>query len=1564
MRNSIAICAGVLLWFNAIAQAPEKISYQAVIRDANQALVTNTAVGMQISLLQGSPNGPALYIERHNPVTNANGLATLQIGDGVILIGSFAAINWGNGPYFIQVDTDPMGGTNYTVVATTQLLSVPYALHAKTAETVSGGVIELDPIFAASVASSISASDTASWNNKLDSFSEVDPIFAASVASSISASDTASWNNKLDNFSEVDPIFTASVASSISASDTASWNSKLDSFSEVDPVFAASIASSISAIDIANWDLDNDPQNEIQILSIQSDTLFLSNSGFVVLPAGFSGNYADLNGVPNFQDSIAAYGFGGNYDSLYNQPALALVATTGAYDDLINGPVNLSFFTNDVGYVNQLNDDDPTNEIQQLSASTTGDTLRLQNGGFVIIPGLSAANHTGGGVLPNPYPAGYVHCNAANPTAIVDVTNPSTGKTWMDRNLGASQAATSSKDANAYGDLYQWGRWADGHQCRTSATTTTLSSTDQPAHGDFIIISGGATDWRSPENINLWQGVNGINNPCPSGYRVPTEIELNEERISWSSQDSLGAIGSPLKFPLAGSRAFAIQGSDIRGDYWTATINGARSRSLFFSAGALINTNVRAQGYSVRCIKETGGAIQGSINSLDCSIATNTGTLTNGVAASGASSSIPYTGGNGGAHSGQTVNSSGVIGLTATLTAGNFTNGSGSVVYAITGTPTTSGTASFALNIGGQSCAFTLLVSASATPPPTYPAGYVHCNAANPTAIMDVTNPSTGKTWMDRNLGASQAATSSKDANAYGDLYQWGRGADGHQCRTSATTTTLSSTDQPAHGDFIIISGGATDWRSPENINLWQGVNGINNPCPSGYRVPTEIELNEERISWSSQDSLGAIGSPLKFPLAGSRAFAIQGSDIRGDYWTATINGARSRSLFFSAGALINTNVRAQGYSVRCIKETGGAIQGSINSLDCSIATNTGTLTNGVAASGASSSIPYTGGNGGAHSGQTVNSSGVIGLTATLTAGNFTNGSGSVVYAITGTPTTSGTASFALNIGGQSCAFTFPIDTTGTTPPPGYPLNQVHCNPANPTAIVDIASPITNKIWMDRNLGASQVATSSTDANAYGDLYQWGRGADGHQCRNSATTSTLSSTDQPAHGEYIISLNATQDWLSPQNNNLWQGVNGANNPCPSGYRLPSETEINAERLSWSSADEAGAFNSPLKLTKAGYRANGNGVLANVGGIGLYWSSTVSSTDSRFLYFNNSSAFIIPYARSRGLSIRCLKDNATPSQGLINSLECNTATNIGAFTTGFTTIGVSSIIPYTGGNGGIYIGQTVNSTGVTGLIATLIAGSFANGSGNLTYTFSGTPATSGIASFALNIGGQSCVLTRSVGAPVVSPSYPSGYVHCNPSIPTAIVDVTNPTTNKIWMDRNLGALQVATSSTDANGYGDLYQWGRRADGHQCRTSNTTSTLSSIDQPGHGNFIVYVGFYDWRLTTNDNLWQGLNGINNPCPAGYRLPTEAEFDAERLSWSSNNATGAFASPLKLSLAGYRDHSTGLLGSVGTGGIYWSSSVVGSSYTVFLSFDNNSGGTYFDITRSMGYSVRCIKN
>ena len=149
MRKLFTILLAVFLTATVWAQSPNKMSYQAVIRNSSEALVTNTTVGMQISILQGSASGTAVYVETQSPTTNANGLISIKIGDGTVQSGDFTNIEWANGPYFIKTETDPAGGTDYTITGTSQLLSVPYALHAKTAESVSGTITETDPVFTA-----------------------------------------------------------------------------------------------------------------------------------------------------------------------------------------------------------------------------------------------------------------------------------------------------------------------------------------------------------------------------------------------------------------------------------------------------------------------------------------------------------------------------------------------------------------------------------------------------------------------------------------------------------------------------------------------------------------------------------------------------------------------------------------------------------------------------------------------------------------------------------------------------------------------------------------------------------------------------------------------------------------------------------------------------------------------------------------------------------------------------------------------------------------------------------------------------------------------------------------------------------------------------------------------------------------------------------------------------------------------------------------------------------------------------------------------------------------------
>lgn len=141
MNRIFTIIVVSLITASAWSQSPKKMSYQAVIRNASNVLVTSTAVGMQISILQGSASGNSVYTETQTPTTNANGLVSLEIGTGAGT-DDFSAINWANGSYFIKTETDPTGGTSYSITGTSQLMSVPYALHATTAENIANDLVD------------------------------------------------------------------------------------------------------------------------------------------------------------------------------------------------------------------------------------------------------------------------------------------------------------------------------------------------------------------------------------------------------------------------------------------------------------------------------------------------------------------------------------------------------------------------------------------------------------------------------------------------------------------------------------------------------------------------------------------------------------------------------------------------------------------------------------------------------------------------------------------------------------------------------------------------------------------------------------------------------------------------------------------------------------------------------------------------------------------------------------------------------------------------------------------------------------------------------------------------------------------------------------------------------------------------------------------------------------------------------------------------------------------------------------------------------------------------------
>lgn len=201
-------------------------------------------------------------------------------------------------------------------------------------------------------------------------------------------------------------------------------------------------------------------------------------------------------------------------------------------------------------------------------------------------------------------------------------------------------------------------------------------------------------------------------------------------------------------------------------------------------------------------------------------------------------------------------------------------------------------------------------------------------------------------------------------------------------------------------------------------------------------------------------------------------------------------------------------------------------------------------------------------------------------------------------------------------------------------------------------------------------------------------------------------------------------------------------------------------------------------------------------------------------------------------------------------------------------------------------------------------------------------------------------------------------------------------VYNSKTEECWLDRNLGASRVATTFDDTEAYGDLFQWGRQADGHQLRTSEAYSTdtnlknqVSQTDVNRYGKFLMtFVYPYDWANSLWITRWTNEKGNKtnaDPCPDGWRVPTKDELEAEIESWQLKNATGSFSNGLKLPASGYRYFSNdksiwheGLIGN------YWSSSAdIDNEKAWFLDI-GDSYAIVYGASRAFGFSVRCIKD
>lgn len=563
MKKLYTLVAAVLLTASIWAQAPQKFSYQAVIRNASSALVVNQKIGVRISVLQTSASGVSVYSERHEPTTNDNGLIAIEIGGGTVTAGEFAKIDWSKGPFYVRTETDPSGGTNYTISGESQLLSVPYALFA--ANSVAGGKGPKGDTGAVGPQGPVGLPGKDGMNGK-------DGAVGAQGPAGLPGKDGLNGKDGKDG-----TFPTGNKKGEMNYWDGNTWISVT-------------------------------PGNNGQLLTF-------------------------CNGVPTW--------------TIGGQCPDATPPTSG-YGPNITDVDGNSYKTLYIG-------------TQQWM----GENLKVKK-----------------------YNDG---------TEILNVTDNSKWEYSYSNNVytsGYAAFANNNNNIQTYGLLYNW-----------------------------IVIN---------------KNANGSKNVCPLGWHVPSDIEwtvlsdylgsdtlvggkLKEVgEIHWKNPN-IGAVNShyfnalPAGYRHYNGEFFELGTSTF---WWSAAHegnDGAWTRNINNNSTKLnrINNN-NMFGYSIRCLKDGDNTnnqpTQGSIQTIDCGGAKINGTLTANSPANGVSSVLIYTGGNGGTYSSQAITSTGVKGLTATLSSGILANGNGNLKFAISGTPASNGTANFTVSIAGKTCTFEIQV--------------------------------------------------------------------------------------------------------------------------------------------------------------------------------------------------------------------------------------------------------------------------------------------------------------------------------------------------------------------------------------------------------------------------------------------------------------------------------------------------------------------------------------------------------------------------------------------------------------------------------------------------------------------------------------------------------------------------------------------------------------------------------------------------------------------------------------------------------------------------------------
>jgi len=891
-----------------------------------------------------------------------------------------------------------------------------------------------------------------------------------------------------------------------------------------------------------------------------------------------------------------------------------------------------------------------------------------------------------------------------------------------------------------------------------------------------------------------------------------------------------------------------------------------------------------------------------------------------------------------------------------------------------------------------------------------------NCSTAKcPFTFETITSGTTGRIWLDRNMGSSKKCGSIDDAECFGSYYQWGREDDGHELKSSSVVATVSNSIKVSHSDFISLNLHiATDWTSTDTnganrAEYWARSDGYG-VCPNGYRVPFIDELKAESI-FNAEDGY----AKLKLPSAGIRKYSDGTFNEKGIYvWSNTPHVSSTKQMQYTAaqGHVEVSAIRGFGMSVRCINDAESTNVPPIARIEADKTTII--VGNTVKFSAKTSSDS----DGVIETYKWYEGDAVLSTSQDFSTYELTVGEHSISLKVTDNKGASHVTSISITVNDKpeynwiatdwgncigECGANKGTQTRTITckDKSDVIVTDDFCTQAKPalsqsctesycsTAYGEIISTETGRVWLDRNIGAQAQCGSIDDANCFGDYFQWGRNADGHEKATSQIVDNISLNIVPSHNYFIkSSFNYNYDWTkddrkSTQRLQNWNSIVG-DGVCPSGYRVPTKEEFIAEKISSSES----AY-SVLKLPIAGYR-NNNGDIVDNSQKGYVFTSSLLANKALALKYETTNSGAIQFlgkGHSTAFNVRCIKPK--DEEIIANSAPIANAGADKIITFEDEVILDGSQSYDSDGVITSYLWEQSDNTLSTEKSVTVSSLSVGTHIFKLTVTDNNGATSSDEVIVVVNekltynwkvgawgdcsglCGNNNATQTRTVSCQdsansivadnLCTASKPSSSQICTEKLCIVFDTITSPVTGKEWMDRNLGASRVCTSFNDSLCYGDYYQWGRKMDGHEKLGSSVTSTLSSNIVVGTTDFILSTeeNTFDWLTSdisgsVRTSSW-GVTDGTSICPVGFRLPTSVELNAENI----DSVSKAFAN-LKLPLAGLRDYETGEVQDIGYAGGLWSSTPNGTN-AMFLGFGKNSDWSYY--SRASGRSVRCIK-